>query len=112
MARLSLLSLECDVISAIPDADTQLADLFTQYTKTDASAIIATQLQAVCDSLNVFNNANEGIYLKRIPTISRNTPMHLESEIPGISVSEVNKNYVVSLFFIRKFEQIGNLNFA
>jgi len=110
-ARLNLLSLTDDVISAVEDADTQITALFTYYTVSDASATLATQLLAVCTSLNAFDTANAGIYLKRIPTGNRNDQGDLETEIPGVAVSRENNNYILSLSFIRKFEQTGTVWF-
>lgn len=109
--RLSLLSLSGDVISAASDADAQITALFNHYTKNDQSAALANELQAVCDGLNVFNTANGGLYVKRIPSHIRDEHGNLISTIPGVAVN-ADGNFIIGLKFIRKFEQMGTLTFA
>ena len=110
--RLNLLQIVTGVISAVATASTQITALYSFYTANDASVTLVNQLQAVCDALNTFNAANGGIYIKRIQTVNRNQFGDLEAEIPGIAISQANNNFIVSLYTVRKFEQIGTMNFA
>jgi hypothetical protein len=61
----ALLSLTADVISKVSDADTQITNLYTYYTKTDASSAVATGLQTVCDALNTFDSGNNDFFSKK-----------------------------------------------
>jgi hypothetical protein len=112
-SRLNLLSLAADVITAVADANAQITALFTYYTANDASTTIANQLQAVCDALNTFNGANSGIFASKIPTDEHNTfnnsYLGMQTSIPGIAY--FNNSYVVSLPYMRRYEQLGTLNF-
>jgi hypothetical protein len=109
-ARLNLLSLANDVISAVAGADATIASLFTYYTQSDASAAMAAQLQAVADALNTFDAANGAFMGKKVPTIEfKSNQGYYESTIPGLAVD--NGTFVLSLDFIRKYEQFGSLNF-
>jgi hypothetical protein len=107
--RINLMSLAADVISAVGDANAQIVALFTFNTVNDASATIAGQLQAVCDALNTFNTSSGGIYSKRILGNSENIYHQRPTEIPGIAI--FNNSFVVSVTWIRKFEQTGSVNF-
>lgn len=88
-----LLSLADDVISKVSDANTQITALYTYYTKSDASATLATNLQTVCDALNTFDESHNGFFGKR--------------GIPGLDYRK--GQFVVSLDFIRKYESTGTI---
>jgi hypothetical protein len=110
--RLDLLTLSDDVVNEVPDADDKINKLHTYYTETEASAKLATELQAICDALNVFNASNEQLLTKRIPNASSYDRRFEgnESSIPGLFVSR--GKFVVSVTFIRKFEQVGTPHFT
>ncbi|HVS92459.1 MAG TPA: hypothetical protein VHE59_10520 [Mucilaginibacter sp.] len=107
--RIDLLSLANDVISAVAGANDTITALFTYYTASDASATMATQLQAICDAINTFDGTNNGFVLQKMPTARRNQNGYYESAFPGLAV--LDGSFVVSLEFIRKYEQTGSLGF-
>ncbi|MBS1526712.1 MAG: hypothetical protein JST19_13730 [Bacteroidetes bacterium] len=109
-ARTDLLSLANEVIGAVAGANTTIANLFTYYTASDASAGMAAQLQAIADALNTFNGANSSFMAKNIPTIAMNQQGSYECGIPGLTIS--NGNFAVSMSFIRKYEETGIMEFA
>jgi hypothetical protein len=110
-ARINLLTLAADVISKVADANTQITNLYTFYTMTDASATMAANLQAVCDALNNFDTNNNDFYRRTIPPLERQyNGEGIATVIPGLDIR--NDAFVISLHFMRKYEEIGNLNFV
>jgi hypothetical protein len=109
--RLNLLSLAANVISAVAGADATIAALFTYYTVNDASASLATQLQAVCTALNTFDEANNNLFLLKMPPPPDTSFAALGkvTVMPGLAI--LDGEFIVDIQFIRKFEQFGNLNF-
>lgn len=109
------------VISKAEAADSQIEGRFTYYAKTKASIELVKSLQNICDVLNSHDaNYNKAIHkgvLKDItqlgslrggqsgvdPTKQTDTPL------PGIALYA--NQFVVSLTYIRKFEEAGSVNF-
>lgn len=103
-ARLNLLSLAADVISKVGDSDAQITTIYTYYTQNDISAQVATDLQAVCDALNTFDESNA---LAMQNTFTANISIYgkqvaAKMNLPGIAL--LNGSFVVSLEYIRKRE--------
>ncbi|HTK22397.1 MAG TPA: hypothetical protein VL442_22925 [Mucilaginibacter sp.] len=107
----ALLTVNNDVISKVANSDTQIETLYTYYTKTDASAQLATDLTAVCDSLNSFDESNGGFLSSSLMKRSYSSGQgDIDDVIPGVSI--INSAFVISLKFIRRFEEDGTLYFA
>jgi hypothetical protein len=98
--RIDLLVLASDVISKVSDSDTQIETLYTYYTKTDASAQLATDLQAVADTINTFASTHTAIAAN--PFTGGGISTFSKSNVPGLSWW--GNAYHVSLAFIRNFE--------
>jgi len=100
--RKNLLSLTDDVISKISDSDAQIEAEFTYYTKTDASAQLATDLQLVCDAMNTFDNTNPYVLRSDSPNNS-GIDVVFAGRYPA-AITVINSQFVINLAFIRAFE--------
>ena len=104
--RVNLLTLVEDVIAKSAGADDAIVSEFTYYTKTDASAALATSLQSVCNALNTHDAANKEAILKSL--VDGKYPLRqMQTPIPGIAIIEAT--FVPYLNYIQKFEQTGSL---
>lgn len=90
--RTALLSLANDTISKVADADTQITNEFTYYSKTDASAQLATDLLVVCAAMNAFDAAYNDALKQGDPPAMPN------------ALKIYNNQFVIDLTFIRQFE--------
>jgi hypothetical protein len=110
-ARLNLLALASDVISKVSDANAQITTLYTYYTQNDSSAQVATDLQTVCDALNTFDGTYNNFFVKKTPPgKDLRTGNNSGTIIPGLTL--IGGAFVIDLGFIRKYEQMGTLDFV
>ena len=111
-AQLNLLAVAADVVSAVEGADDTLAATYTYYTKTDASAAVATSLQAVADALNTFDGSNNNFFARKTPPGDERWKSNARSTaIPGLELND-DRDFVISLNFIREYEKLGTLEFV
>ena len=109
-ARLNLLTLASNTISKVSDANAQITALYTYYTKSDASAQLATDLLTVCAALNTFDTSYHGYFAKEIPKPLENhlTRYPKNTTMPGLKLLN-DGTFAVDIEFIRKFESTGSL---
>jgi hypothetical protein len=103
--RKNLLALAADVISKVVDSDAQITTAYTYYTQTDATAQLATDLQAVCDALNTFDDTNnDAMKIAAVGKGYKNVGISSgETMMPGIEV--ISEEFVVSLKYIQQKER-------
>lgn len=100
--RYNLLSLANDVISKVSDSDTQIEALFTYYTKTDASAQLATDLLVVCTAMNTFDAAHNNALIMVQPRVIKDFGKN--EFIAPHPLKVLNNQVVINLDYIRQFE--------
>jgi len=104
--RVDLLTLANSIISKVADSDAQIEALFTYYTKTDASAQLATDLLVVCAAMNTFEGAHNNALKIAQPQIYGNSGKN-EFVAPH-PLKVVNGQFVINLDYIRRFEESPN----
>lgn len=100
------LSLVDDVITKADTADDAITTAYTYYTKTDASAQLATELQAVCDAMNTFDE-NHNDAFKHSLGLYTSYGLMTKAETPIAGIALLNDEFVVSLAYIRNQEELA-----
>lgn len=109
--KLDLLTIVDGKVTLQADAEQKIEAIYSHYTQTDASATLAGDLQKLCDALNDLDAKHNDWYKKYLPFSHTDSFNHRVSELRGIAISE-GKKFIVSPTAIRKFEQVGSINFS
>lgn len=104
--RVELLSVIDDVVTKVEDSDTQIEAIYSYFTKTDTSSQLATDLFAICASLNTFDDSHNKMLVTNLNQyldieIATNE-IQKDTTIQGIA--RFKGQFVPSLTFIRRFE--------
>ena len=94
-SKINLLTLVNGVISKVADSDTQIESEFTYYTRTDASAQLATAMFTFCDAINTLEAS--------IDQISRPSGFDINPDFVSGLVKRGDE-YGISVGFIRGYE--------